>query len=203
MSGALANRARADLADASDAILGETLSALRAGLGPDASATVERVEIGLFLTGVRLSNGHGGVCFTPVKALPEAVCCPSSARAMPTSGKLRGASASRLADEALSDSPIRRAVGIATLNALSNARWAREPPSGHTIRQGVDPLDALELEDEAQGLWPLPRRLPLSGSVPPVVGCADPMPASPVRPSRSPARRSPVASRPWTPTSPP
>jgi len=146
MSVALAGRARPDLPDAPDAILGETLSGLRAGLGPDAAATVERVVIGLFFTGVKLSNGHGGVCFTPVKAIPEAVCCPSSARAMPTSGKLRGASASRLAEDALSDSPIRRAVGIATLNALSNVRWAREPPSGYTVREGVDPLDEVDLE---------------------------------------------------------
>lgn len=52
--------------------------------------TVERSVLGLFFTGVKLSTGHGGLCFTPVKEMPEAVCCPSSARAMPLSGRLSG-----------------------------------------------------------------------------------------------------------------
>lgn len=52
--------------------------------------TVERAVFGLFFSGVKLSTGHGGLCFTPVKEMPEAVCCPSSARAMPLSGRLRG-----------------------------------------------------------------------------------------------------------------
>ena len=54
------------------------------------SITVERAVFGLFFSGVKLSTGHGGLCFTPVKEIPEAVCCPSSAKAMPFSGKLRG-----------------------------------------------------------------------------------------------------------------
>ncbi|WP_243669339.1 DUF364 domain-containing protein [Methanoculleus chikugoensis] len=45
---------------------------------------MERVVIGIFFTGVKLSDGSGGLCFTPpIKEIPEAVCCPSSARAMP------------------------------------------------------------------------------------------------------------------------
>lgn len=42
--------------------------------------TVERAVFGLFFSGVKLSTGHGGLCFTSVKEMPEAVCCPSSAR---------------------------------------------------------------------------------------------------------------------------
>ena len=53
---------------------------------------VERAVFGLFFSGVKLSTGHGGLCFTPVKEIPEAVCCPSSAKAMPLSGKLGGRS---------------------------------------------------------------------------------------------------------------
>jgi len=41
--------------------------------------TMERVMIGIFFTGVKLSNGAGGVSYTPVKDIPQAVCCPSSA----------------------------------------------------------------------------------------------------------------------------
>lgn len=48
--------------------------------------------MGLFLSGVTLSTGHGGLCFTPIKEMPAAVCCPSPAAAMPLLGKLRGRS---------------------------------------------------------------------------------------------------------------
>ena len=41
--------------------------------------TIERVMIGVFFTGVKLSNGVGGVSYTLVKDIPQAVCCPSSA----------------------------------------------------------------------------------------------------------------------------
>lgn len=50
--------------------------------------TVERAVFGLFFSGVKLSTGQGGLCFTPVKEMPEAVCCPSSARAMPLFGRV-------------------------------------------------------------------------------------------------------------------
>jgi hypothetical protein len=50
-------------------ILRETLCEIREMLGDTMEAlTVERVVIGLFFTGVKLSNGTGGLCFTPVKA---------------------------------------------------------------------------------------------------------------------------------------
>ena len=74
-------------------ILRETREALEAVLKDELdSITVERVVIGIFFTGVRLGTGHGGLCFTPVKEIPQAVCCPSSAAAMPLSGHLAGRS---------------------------------------------------------------------------------------------------------------
>ncbi len=137
-------------AGSSDAILRETLDSIRKCLGADSDAlTVERVAVGLFFTGMTLSNGHGGVCFTPIKSIPEAVCCPSSARAMPVPGKLRGRNAVQLAEDALTSSSIRKAVGIATINALSSSCWAREPARGYDVRLGVDPLDELKLPDDA------------------------------------------------------
>ena len=72
-------------------ILRETLAAIPEILGTELnSITVERAVIGLFFTGVKLSNGIAGACATPIKTIPEAVCCPSSAMAMPFPGKLRG-----------------------------------------------------------------------------------------------------------------
>ncbi|MGO4834727.1 DUF4213 domain-containing proteins [Rhizobiaceae sp. 2RAB30] len=72
--------------------------------------TVERVAVGLFFTGVKLSTGHAGACATPVKEIPDAVCCPSSVAAMPFPGKLRGRRAVDLLDEATERVGIRRTL---------------------------------------------------------------------------------------------
>ena len=72
--------------------------------------TVERSVLGLFFTGVKLSTGHGGLCFTPVKEMPEAVCCPSSARAMPLSGRLSGRPVSDYLEYIFSDNPLKKAL---------------------------------------------------------------------------------------------
>ena len=146
----------------SGAILTETLSTLREVGGGE--ARVERVVVGLFFTGVKLSNGHGGISFTPIKTIPEAVCCPSSAAAFPASGKLRGREALQLAEQSLFGSPLQRAIGIAVMNALSDACWSREGPRGYAIRSGVDPIDELAIPEGASvvlvgALVPYLRRL--------------------------------------------
>ena len=128
------------------AILHDTLAAIPEILGPDLDGmTVERAVVGLFFTGVKLSNGLAGACATPIKTIPEAVCCPSSAMAMPYPGKLRGRPALDLAREALSDHGIRRAVGIAAMNALAEACWRRRPHPETELRLGVDAFDATEM----------------------------------------------------------
>lgn len=78
----------------SDIILRETIEHVATILGDELDTlTIERAVLGLFFSGVKLSDGHGGLCFTPIKEIPEAVCCPSLARAMPSSGRLSGRSA--------------------------------------------------------------------------------------------------------------
>src|SRR4051812_28372154 len=107
-------------------ILRETVAAIPEILGGQLDGiTIERAVIGLFFTGVKLSNGIAGACATPIKAIPEAVCCPTSAMAMPFPGKLRGRPALALAKEALGDHGIRRAVGVAAMNALADTCWRR------------------------------------------------------------------------------
>ncbi len=44
-----------------------------------AAISVERTVVGVFFSGVKLSNGAGGISYTPIKDVPQAVCCPSSA----------------------------------------------------------------------------------------------------------------------------
>ena len=128
------------------AILPETLAAIREVLGPELDGiTVERAVIGLFFTGVKLDNGIAGACATPIKTIPEAVCCPSSAMAMPFPGKLKGRPAFDLAREALGDNGIRRAVGIAAMNALADTCWRRRPHPETELRTGIDAFDATEI----------------------------------------------------------
>ena len=128
------------------AILRETLAAIREVLGPELDGiTVERAVIGLFFTGVKLNNGIAGACATPIKTIPEAVCCPSSAMAMPFPGKLKGRPAFDFAREALGDNGIRRAAGIAAMNALADTCWRRRPHPETELRLGIDAFDVTEI----------------------------------------------------------
>ncbi len=127
-------------------ILRETLAAIPEILGSELDGlTVERAVIGLFFTGVKLSNGIAGACATPIKTIPEAVCCPTSAMAMPFPGKLRGRPAFDLAKEVFGDHGIRRAVGIAAMNALADTCWRRRPYPETELRLGIDAFDATEM----------------------------------------------------------
>ncbi|HTZ35021.1 MAG TPA: DUF364 domain-containing protein [Stellaceae bacterium] len=127
----------------SGGILAETVAAVTDILGRELDdIAAERAAIGLFFTGVKLTTGHAGACATPLKTIPEAVCCPSSAMAMPFPGKLRGKPARDLLREAFSDHGIRRAVGVAALNALAELCWERRPHPAVELRRGVDAFDA-------------------------------------------------------------
>jgi uncharacterized protein (DUF4213/DUF364 family) len=124
-------------------ILTETVAAVTDILGPELDdIAVERAVIGLFFTGVKLSTGHAGACATPIKSIPEAVCCPSSAMAMPFPGKMRGKPARDAIKEAFSDHGIRRGVGIAAVNALAELCWERRPNPEVELRRGLDAFDA-------------------------------------------------------------
>lgn len=112
------------MAEKSNEILQETIDQVKTILGEEMNdITVERAVIGLFFTGVKLSNGEGGICFTPIKEVPEAVCCPSSAKEMPLSGKIAGKKAEYFIESMFKGSVLRKALGIAVLNALSATCW--------------------------------------------------------------------------------
>ena len=124
-------------------VLAETIAGIEQVLGTDLDhITVDRAVIGLFFTGVKLDTGVAGACATPLRSIPEAVCCPSSAMAMPFPGKLRGRLARELLKETAASSGIRRAVGVATMNALTEMCWDREPCQEVELRIGVDAYDA-------------------------------------------------------------
>ncbi len=131
---------------ANNVILQESVELIRRRLGGRLdSITIERAAFGLFFSGVKLSTGQGGLCFTPIKEIPAAVCCPSSAAAMPLSGKLRGRGAQKYLDDIFCDNILRKTLGIATLNALSSLVWELEPPTEYAIEMGKDAFDELDV----------------------------------------------------------
>jgi len=131
------------------AILAETIAGIEAIVGYDLDQiSVERAVIGLFFTGVKLNTGVAGACATPLRSIPEAVCCPSSAMAMPFPGKLRGRPARELIKETGATSGIRRAVGVATMNALADLCWQRRAQPGVELRSGIDAYDAADIRHD-------------------------------------------------------
>ncbi len=131
---------------ANDILLQESVDLVQNRLGKRLNdLTVERAVFGLFFSGVKLSTGHGGLCFTPVKEIPEAVCCPSSAAAMPLSGKLAQRPVSEYLNDIFSTNILKKTLGIATLNALSTLIWELEPPTEYAVELGVDAFDELDV----------------------------------------------------------
>jgi uncharacterized protein (DUF4213/DUF364 family) len=127
-------------------ILAETIAGVQRTLGADLDRIViERAVIGLFFTGVKLDTGVAGACATPLRSIPEAVCCPSSAMAMPFPGKLRGRLARDLLKETEAISGIRCAVGVATMNALAAMCWQRRAMPDVELQSGVDAYDAANI----------------------------------------------------------
>jgi uncharacterized protein len=128
-------------------ILAETVAGIQRVLGDDLDRiVVERAVVGLFFTGVKLNTGIAGACATPLRSIPEAVCCPSSAMAMPFPGKLRGRPARELLKETEAPSGIRRAIGVATMNALADMCWQRRATPAVELRAGVDAYDAADIQ---------------------------------------------------------
>ncbi len=130
----------------SSEILAETIRTIRNIAPADVeTVAIERAVIGLFFTGVKLSTGHVGACATPIKTIPDAVCCPSSVHAMPFPDKMRGRRAAGFLDEVQQPDGIRRAVGIATMNALAALCWERRPHADVDMEVGVDAFDAANI----------------------------------------------------------
>jgi uncharacterized protein (DUF4213/DUF364 family) len=107
---------------------------------------VERAVLGLFFTGVKLNNGSGGLCATPVKEIPEAVCCPSSLKVMPLSGSLRGRPAHEYLDDLSSTNILKKTLGIAVLNALSAEYWLNGETDDYELSIGADAFDEISID---------------------------------------------------------
>lgn len=134
-----------------DAILKETIEILYDTLGDELDKiTVERVVFGLFFTGVKLSNGEGGLSYTPLKALSDAVCCPSSAAAMPNSGRMKGQNVKYFIDAMFSDNPLKKTLGIAVINALATTCWKLgKQDKNFLLEDNKDPIDNVDIGENS------------------------------------------------------
>ncbi len=107
---------------------------------------VDDLVIGLFFTGVKLSNGHAGVAFTPIGEIPEAVCCPTTAARMPQAGSLEGRPASEIIQYATDKNVIKSAIGVATLNALSQSIMESSERVDYQMVKDMDGFDLLKIQ---------------------------------------------------------
>ncbi len=112
---------------------------------------VEKIEmsdirLGVFYTGVKLKTGHGGVSYTPVHELPDTVCCPKASKKMPNAGNLLNYRTSELLNYALDNNPLKSAIGVATMNALSNLIM-ENGYKGYKIWEYKDALDLVSIKE--------------------------------------------------------
>jgi uncharacterized protein len=111
--------------------------------------TIDRLVIGLFFTGVKLDNGFAGVSFTPSKDIPDAVCCPSSVGRTFDPVKVSGMKVTEIFPSLESPEPIKRAVAVAALNALSAMCWNKGLTGGHRVRERADAQDYIKIHSES------------------------------------------------------
>ena len=107
---------------------------------------IDDLVIGLFFTGVKLSTGHAGVAFTPIGEIPEAVCCPTTAARMPQAGNLEGSPVSEIIKYSLDVNVLKSAIGVATINALSQMIIESGNGAEFEIVRGRDGFDLLEIQ---------------------------------------------------------
>ncbi len=128
-------------------ILKETIGHIKRAM-PDnimGSIYVERVIFGIYFSGVKLSNGYGGFCYTWRNIIPKIPSCFENGKCMPDSGKLKGMSVGTVLEEMFNGNPLKKMMGIAVINALSNTIWAQEPPLDYIIKSHTDALDYVEI----------------------------------------------------------
>ncbi len=131
-------------------ILSEAAELAKARLGNEVERlTIDRLVIGLFFTAVKLDNGFAGTSFTPSKDIPEAVCCPSSVGRTFDPVRVSGTKVTEILPSLESPEPIKRAVAVAALNALSAMCWSKGLTGGHRVRERADAKDYIKIRSES------------------------------------------------------
>lgn len=123
-------------------VIDETLLQLRRLYGAEfESIVIERIVIGVFFTGVKLSNGFGGVGYTPTSAMHEVGCCASMATQM-SPVRFKGMKAAELTNWD-SNAALTHIVKLVTMNALSRPFLSQER---YKIVYDTDALDLIDME---------------------------------------------------------
>ena len=130
---------------------------------------VDDLVIGIFFTGVKLSTGHAGCAFTPIGEVPEAVCCPTTAARMPQAGNLEGRPVSEILKYAIDPNVLKSAIGVATLNALSQLVIESEDERKYKVTKDKDGFDLLQIQPHETvsligAFGPYIRRLKIMGN---------------------------------------
>ncbi len=121
-------------------IVDETVDLLRQLYGEQIKKlTIERIVIGVFFSGVRLSDGSGGVAYTPTSDLHDAGCC---SMARPTPVPFKGMAVSE-ALEQRGGSMLSELVKLVVMNALSSKFIT--PERYHVVYE-ADALDLIDLK---------------------------------------------------------
>ena len=126
-------------------ILEELIEIIR-GEVRTAKIKVDDIVVGVFYTGVKLSTGHGGVAFTPVQEIPDAVCCPKSHGQMPKSGHLSGQPLDEVLMDSMNPSPLKSAIGVAAVNAISQKILFDGKYEKHKAIFYMDVIDAIKIK---------------------------------------------------------
>ena len=151
-------------------VIAETIDIItEKSLTPLQGVWIDDLVIGIFFTGVKLSTGHAGCAFTPIGEVPEAVCCPTTAARMPQAGKLGGRPVSEILKYALDLNVLKSAIGVATLNALSQLVIESEDEREYKVTKDKDGFDLLQIQPHETvsligAFGPYIRRLKIMGN---------------------------------------
>jgi len=105
--------------------------------------TIERLVVGVFSTGVKLSNGDGGICYTPVEAIHKTGFAGSPfspAEERSSHAVLKNTPVSEILNHRV-HTPLRDTIRLAAVNALSHSILSESPA---LLGEG-DPLDLIDL----------------------------------------------------------
>src|SRR4030067_1890399 len=151
-------------------VISETIEILKEkSPAPHQEVWIDDLVIGIFFRGVKLSTVNAGCAFTPIGEVPEAVCCPTTAARMPQAGNLEGRPVSEVLKYSLDPNVLKSAIGVATLNALSQWIIESEEEGEYPVIEDKDGFDLLEIQPHETvsligAFGPYIRRLKMMGN---------------------------------------
>lgn len=123
-------------------ILDETVSILRDLHGDHLmDLRIERIVLGIFFSGVKLSDGSGGVAYTPTADLHGVACCPAMAAERPAPGRLKGKPVQEVLAKG-GNSTLGNLVTLVVMNALSSKFL---PSDRYKVIYDRDALDLVDI----------------------------------------------------------